>query len=111
MKAVSTILGMMLFALAGATQASAGACDAQIQEHCADKKAGVEIMTCLRSQEDELSSECKAYLGFFENIPSCVGDADKLCGNPSSGAAVIACLRGRQTDLSNDCKAELRNIR
>jgi hypothetical protein len=87
-------------------------CQKEVQELCKDVTGGANLMKCLHSNEAKLSDECKAYLAFFEKIPSCVADADKFCPKDvPSGAEVIICLRGRKSDLSPECQNELREVR
>ncbi len=95
--------------LAAARPAAAAGCQTDVEKLCKNEKA---IVTCLQSHKADLSAECSAYLAFFEQIPSCLVDAQRLCpSDKPSGAGVIACLRGRQSDLSDDCRKEIGKLR
>lgn len=101
--AVSILLAVIVRPAAGA------GCQAEAEKLCKDQRP---LMKCLREHQADLSPGCSAYLAFFEQIPSCVSDAQRLCPTDKpSGAAVISCLRTRQSDLSDDCRKEIGKLR
>ena len=107
----TTLVGLagLILALTLASRAHAGACQTEMGKFC---KGSTNVAACLREHESDLSDECKAYLSFFENMPSCLADARHLCPSKKpSGAGVIKCLRGHQSDLSDACKNEIRKMR
>ncbi len=96
------------------------ACKSDIDKLCSDIKPGEgRVAACLKSKENELSSECtqarsnlkakvearmnKAELALRKN---CGSDVQKFCSNvPSGGGKIMECLGEHTSDLTNSCKS------
>lgn len=97
------------------------ACKDDIASLCKGTKGG-EMVSCLKKNEDSLSSGCKTALkagrkgkrgggpgGDMEkNRAACAADVKKLCADITpGGGSIIKCLKENESSLSEKCKATL----
>lgn len=92
-----------------------GACREDIATLCPGiqpgKGARRAIAQCLATQEDKLSTQCKAHVDamrarFEAARQACQPDVEKFCaGVAPGGGAVMQCLKQHASELSDACKA------
>jgi len=73
---------------------------------------GGRIAQCLMSQPEQLSSDCRRFLGELKSARNtwlaCTADAQRLCaGTVPGGGRVVACLNRQRDALSRDCARAL----
>jgi len=96
------------FAFAG------GPCAADREKLCAGvEKGGGQILKCLKENEAQLSTQCKAHResmkGAMKDIhDACEADVESLCGDTKKGKGrIMKCLKKNRDQVSEACKAEL----
>ena len=89
-----------------------GVCKADIEKFCKDIKPGCgRIWTCLKSNNDRLSQECKDHIAMVQEkrkefIQACKDDSKKFCkGIPRGKGRIASCLKSHEAELSDTCRA------
>jgi hypothetical protein len=89
-----------------------GVCKADIEKFCKDIKPGDgRIWTCLKSNNDRLSQECKDHIAMVQEkrkefIQACKEDSKKFCkGIPRGKGRIASCLKSHEAELSDTCRA------
>ncbi len=89
-----------------------GVCKADIEKFCKDIKPGDgRIWTCLKSNNDRLSQECKDHIAMVQEkrkefIQACKDDSNKFCkGIPRGKGRIASCLKSHEAELSDTCRA------
>lgn len=88
-------------------------CDSDIARVCSGVvPGGGRIAQCLLRQPEQLSSDCRRFIGEFKSAQNtlfaCTADARRLCaGTMPGGGRVVACLNRQRDALSRDCARAL----
>jgi hypothetical protein len=89
-----------------------GVCKADIEKFCKDiKPGGGRVWTCIKSNNDRLSQECKDHIAMVrektkEFIRACKDDSKKFCkGVPRGKGRIASCLKSHEAELSDTCRA------
>jgi hypothetical protein len=111
---ITRLLAFAAFALAtssfgaaavAAERSAMQACRADAQKLCAGvSPGGGRIVACLRTNEAQLSADCKAQLGVAE---ACAAELKKLCPQAEGEGAVRQCARAKRNEISAGCRAAM----
>lgn len=79
------------------------ACRADARQLCANvQPGGGRIASCLRENEVQLSSGCKAQLGKLE---ACAVEMTKICPQAQGEGELRQCVTHKRAELSAQCRA------
>lgn len=79
------------------------ACRADAQKLCAGvSPGGGRVVACLRTNEAQLSADCKSQLGAAE---ACAAELKKLCPQADGESALRQCARAKRSEISAGCRA------
>jgi hypothetical protein len=90
-------------AVAAAERSAMQACRADTQKLCAGvSPGGGRIVACLRTNEAQLSADCKSQLGAAE---ACAAELKTLCPQADGESALRQCARAKRSEISAGCRA------
>lgn len=88
---------------AAAERSAMQACRADAQKLCAGvAPGGGRVVACLRTNEAQVSAECKAQLGAAE---ACAVELKKLCPQADGESSLRQCARAKRSEISAGCRA------
>jgi len=90
-----------------------GACRAEVEKLCPDKKRGPELMKCVEEHLSEFSSECQEHHKKRQENreaiqEACKADEEKFCKDMKVGKGLLKCMKKHESEFSEGCRSAIK---